>query len=82
MRMGRRLAEVGAAALLVGTMAQVAGAMSGSISAIGDASLNATFTTIGGAAALATTKAMAHLWTSTRDPFSSPRREGRDPSRR
>ena len=61
-------AVAGAATLIVGALLPLTNASGSSIPVMSDSSLVPTFTTVGGASVLTTTKTVAHFWSSSRNP--------------
>ena len=68
MRVSRLTTYLGGASLLVALALPVGTASGSSIPVISDASLAATFTTLGGASPLSTSRTVSHFWSSSVDP--------------
>ncbi|HSN02907.1 MAG TPA: hypothetical protein VLS91_05435 [Acidimicrobiales bacterium] len=68
MRISRLTTYLGGASLLVALALPVGTASGSSIPVISDASLAASFTTLGGASPLPTSKTVSHFWSSSVDP--------------
>ena len=70
MRISRLTAVAGAATLVAAALLPLTNASGSSIPVMSDASLVPTFTTVGGASTLTTTKTVAHFWSSSRNPIN------------